>query len=184
MKYFNYLQYNSLVILSYFFISLFVLLLGYISKGKSTYFFSSGRGKIFSLITYVRMFTHVLGHADWNHFRNNFIYILLVGPMIEEKYGSLILLKMILFTAFITALINIIFSKKDILGASGIAFMLILLSSLVNIQSGKIPLTLILIFLFYVVSEVIDGIFKKDNISHLSHLIGAVCVFIYGYYLF
>ena len=184
MKYFNYLQYNSLVILSYFFISLFVLLLGYISKGKSTYFFSSGRGKIFSLITYVRMFTHVLGHADWNHFRNNFIYILLVGPMIEEKYGSLILLKMILFTAFITALINIIFSKKDILGASGIAFMLILLSSLVNIQSGKIPLTLILIFLFYVVSEVIDGIFKKDNISHLSHLIGAVCGFIYGYYLF
>ena len=93
MKYFNYLQYNSLVILSYFFISLFVLLLGYISKGKSTYFFSSGRGKIFSLVTYVRMFTHVLGHADWNHFRNNFIYILLVGPMIEEKYGSLILLK-------------------------------------------------------------------------------------------
>lgn len=130
------------------------------------------------------MFTHVLGHADWNHFRNNFIYILLVGPMIEEKYGSLILLKMILFTAFITALINIIFSKKDILGASGIAFMLILLSSLVNIQSGKIPLTLILIFFFYVVSEVIDGIFKKDNISHLSHLIGAVCGFIYGYYLF
>ena len=91
---------------------------------------------------------------------------------------------MILFTAFITALINIIFSKKDILGASGIAFMLILLSSLVNIQSGKIPLTLILIFFFYVVSEVIDGIFKKDNISHLSHLIGAVCGFIYGYYLF
>ncbi len=184
MKYFSYLQYNSLVILSYFFLSLFVLLLGYISKGKSTYFFSSGRGKAFSLVTYVRMFTHILGHADWNHFRNNFIYILLVGPMIEEKYGSLPLLKMILITAFVTALINIIFSKKDILGASGIAFMLILLSSLVNIQSGKIPLTFILIFFFYVVSEVIDGIFKKDNISHLSHLIGAICGFVYGYYLF
>lgn len=184
MKYFSYLQYNSLVILSYFFLSLFVLLLGYISKGKSTYFFSSGRGKAFSLVTYVRMFTHVLGHADWNHFRNNFIYILLVGPMIEEKYGSLPLLKMILITAFVTALINIIFSKKDILGASGIAFMLILLSSLVNIQSGKIPLTFILIFFFYVVSEVIDGMFKKDNVSHLSHLIGAICGFVYGYYLF
>lgn len=184
MKYFSYLQYNSLVILSYFFLSLFVLLLGYVSKGKSTYFFSSGRGKVFSLVTYVRMFTHVLGHADWNHFRNNFIYILLVGPMIEEKYGSFILLKMILITAFVTALINIIFSKKDILGASGISFMLILLSSLVNLQNGKIPLTLVLIFLFYIASEVIDGLFKKDNISHLSHLIGAICGFIYGYYLF
>ena len=130
------------------------------------------------------MFTHVLGHADWNHFRNNFIYILLVGPMIEEKYGSISLLKMIMITAFVTALINIIFSKKDILGASGISFMLILLSSLVNLQNGKIPLTLVLIFLFYIASEVIDGLFKKDNISHLSHLIGAICGFIYGYYLF
>ena len=87
-------------------------------------------------------------------------------------------------TAFVTALINIIFSKKDILGASGISFMLILLSSLVNLQNGKIPLTLVLIFLFYIASEVIDGLFKKDNISHLSHLIGAICGFIYGYYLF
>ena len=45
---------------------------------------------------------------------------------------------MILITAFITGLLNIIFSRKRILGASGIAFMLILLSSLVNIESGKI----------------------------------------------
>lgn len=184
MKYFDILQYNSFVILSYFFLSLFVLLLSYITKGKSTYYFSSGRGNPFSIVTYFRMFTHVLGHADWNHFRNNFIYILLVGPMIEEKYGSISLLKMIMITAFVTALINIIFSKKDILGASGISFMLILLSSLVNLQNGKIPLTLVLIFLFYIASEVIDGLFKKDNISHLSHLIGAICGFIYGYYLF
>ena len=184
MKYFSYLQYNSLVILSYFFLSLFVLLLGYVSKGKSTYFFSSGRGKVFSLVTYVRMFTHVLGHADWNHFRNNFIYILLGGPMIEEKYGSVSLIEMILITAFVTALLNILFSKNDIMGASGISFMLILLSSLVNIQSGKIPLTFILVVLFFVVNEIIEGIFKKDNISHFSHLIGAVCGFIYGYYFF
>lgn len=104
--------------------------------------------------------------------------------MIEEKYGSINLLKMILLTAFITGLINAILSKNSIQGGSGISFMTILLSSLVNIQSGKIPLTLILIFFFFVASEVIDGIFKKDNISHLSHLIGAICGLIYGYYLF
>ena len=182
--YLSYLQYNSIVILSYFFLSLFVLLLGMVTKGKSTYFFSSGRGGVFSLVTYFRMFSHVLGHADWNHFRNNFIYILLVGPMIEETYGSGILIEMILITAFVTALLNILFSKNDIMGASGISFMLILLSSLVNIQSGKIPLTFILVVLFFVVNEIIEGIFKKDNISHFSHLIGAVCGFIYGYYFF
>lgn len=184
MHYFSYFQYNSPVILSYFFLSLGVLFLKNLTRGKSTYFFSSGRGNIFSPMTYLRLFTHVLGHANWEHFRNNFVYILLVGPMIEEKYGSLPLLKMIAITAVVTGGINIVFGKRDILGASGIAFMLILLSSLVNIESGKIPLTFVLVFAFYVVSEIVDGIFKKDNISHFSHLMGAICGFIYGYYLF
>ncbi len=184
MKYLEYFQYNSIVILSYFFLSLFVLWLGHLSNGKSNRFFSSGRGPIFSPLTYIRMFTHILGHQDWNHFRNNFLYILLIGPMIEEKYGSIQTLEMICITAFVTGLINVIFSKKTILGASGIAFMFILLSSLVNFQNGKIPITLILIFAFYVTSEIVDGLFKKDNISHLGHLVGAICGVIYGYFLF
>lgn len=184
MKYLNYFQYNSTIILSYFFISLLVLWLNHLTKGKSNKYFSSGRASIFNPLTYIRMFTHILGHSNWNHFKNNFLYILLIGPMIEEKYGSNNLIIMILITAFITALINILLSKKQILGASGIAFMLILLSSLVNIQSGKIPITSVLIFIFYIVTEIKDELFKKDNISHLSHIIGAICGFIYGFYIF
>lgn len=185
MNFVDYFQYNSIVILSYFFISLFVLVLNKITNGKSNnYLFSSFRGSIFNPLTYLRMFTHVLGHENWNHLRNNFLYILLVGPMIEEKYGSINLLIMILITAFVTGLINCIIGKKRILGASGIAFMLILLSSLVNLQTGKIPITLVLICLFYVVSEIMDGLFKKGNISHLSHILGAITGFIYGFYIF
>lgn len=185
MQFINYFQYNSIVILSYFFICLFTLFLNWLTKGKSnSYLFSSGRDSIFNPLTYIRMFTHVLGHANWEHFRNNFLYILLIGPIIEEKYGSINLLIMILITAGITGLINCIISKKQILGASGIGFMLILLSSLVNIQDSKIPITLILICIFYIVSEIVDGLFKKDNVSHLSHLLGAICGFIYGFYIF
>ena len=184
MKYLQYFQYNSRVILSYFFLSLLVLIVKEFTKGKSNKMFSSGRGCIFNPFTYVRMFTHILGHSSYEHFRNNFLYILLIGPMIEEKYGSLNLVKMILITAFVTALINIIFSKKQILGASGIAFMLILLSSLVNLESGKIPVTLVLIFIFYIVSEIKDGLLKRDNVSHLSHIVGAICGFVYGFYVF
>ena len=91
---------------------------------------------------------------------------------------------MIIITSIITALINIIISKKKIMGASGIVYMLILLSSLVNIEAGKIPITLILIFIFYIVTEIKDGLFKRDNISHLSHIIGAITGFIFGYYIF
>lgn len=184
MEYLKYFQYNSIVILTYFFVSLLVLWCNHLTNGKSNKIFSSGRGSILNPMTYIRMFTHILGHSNFNHFKNNFLYILLIGPMIEEKYSSMNLLIMILITAFVTAFINIIISKKQILGASGIAFMMILLSSLVNIESGKIPVTLILIFIFYIISEIKDGLFKKDNVSHLSHLIGAICGFIYGFYIF
>ena len=104
--------------------------------------------------------------------------------MIEEKYGSTNLLFMILITAVITAIINTIISRNALLGASGIVFMLIIMGSFVNIQAGKIPLTLILVFIFYIVNEIIAGLFKKDNVSHLGHLIGAICGFIFGFYFF
>lgn len=184
MKYLNYLQYNSKVILTFFFISLIILFINKITNKKSNLkLFSSSRGPIFNPITYLRMFTHILGHDNWHHFRNNFLYILLIGPMVEEKYGSILLLKMILITALLTALINIIIGNKKILGSSGISFMLIILSSLANIETGKIPITLILIFFFYIATEIIDGILKKDNISHLSHIIGAITGVIFGIYL-
>jgi GlpG protein len=185
MEVLNNIQYNSPIILSFFFISFIVLILNYLTNGKSNdLLFTSYRSSIFNPISYLRLFTHIFGHENWNHFVNNFLYILLIGPMIEEKYGATNLLIMISLTATITGIINSIFSKNKILGASGIAFMLIVLSSFVNISTGKIPLTLILICLFYLVNEVLDGLFKKDNISHLGHLIGAICGIIYGLYIF
>lgn len=185
MELINHLSYNSSVILTFFFISLLALILNYITKGKSNnILFSSYKSSLLKPLTYVRLVTHIFGHADWNHFMNNFLYILLIGPMIEEKYGSKNLVIMIFITAIITGIINMVFTNKKILGASTIVFMLIILSSFVNITTGKVPITLILICIFYVVNEIISGIFKKDDISHTGHLIGAICGFIFGFYLF
>lgn len=179
----KYFTYNSKLIISYLVISFIVLILNKITHDKlNKTLFSSYRSSIFNPLTYIRLFTHVIGHSNWRHFTNNFTYILLVGPMIEEKYGTINLLIMILITAGITGIINSIISKNRILGASGIVFMLIILSSFVNITSGKIPITLVLIFIFYIVNEIIDGIFKKDNVSHLGHLIGAICGLAFGFY--
>ena len=184
MDYLNYFHVNSKVILTYFLISLIMLLLKNLTNKRSNKWFSSGRGGVLNIMTYIKMITHIFIHNNYNHFRNNFLYILLIGPMIEEKYGSINLIKMIIITSIITSLINIIISKKNIMGASGIVYMLILLSSLVNIEAGKIPITLILIFFFYIITEIKDGLFKRDNISHLSHIIGAISGFIFGYYIF
>lgn len=180
----EYLQYNSPVVLTFFFISFIVLIIDLITKGASNkLLFSNYRSSLLNPLTYIRLFTHCLGHLNWSHFMNNFLYILLIGPMLEEKYGSINLLIMILITAGVTGIINSLIGKYRLLGASGIVFMLIILSSLVNLKSGMIPITLILIFIFYIANEIFAGVFKKDNVSHLGHIIGAICGCIYGFYI-
>ena len=167
----DYFQYNAVVTLTMFFISLLVLLLDKITKGKSTRrFFSTERASLLNPLTYIRFFTHILGHADWEHLSNNYLKILLLGPLIEEKYGSLNFLIMILITAFVVAIFNFIKGNVWLKGASCISFMLTVLSAFVNITENKIPITLILIILFYIIDE-IKKLKKKDNIAHDSHLI-------------
>lgn len=181
MKFLDYFEYNSFVTLTMFFISLIVLILGYITRGKITkYLFSTSRGSLLSPRTYITLFTHILGHSDWSHFRNNYLIILLLGPMIEEKYGSINYLIMILITAFITGIINFIKGNTILNGASNIAFMLIVLSAFVNITSNKIPLTLILISIFYIVDEIKD-IGKNDGVAHFGHIVGAICGVVFGF---
>lgn len=185
MNIINYFNYNSYVVLTFFFISFIAFIINYITKGKSNkLLFSSYGSSLLSIFTYIRLIAHIFGHASWQHFMNNFLYILLIGPMIEEKYGSINLIGMIIINALITGILNNLFTNKRILGASGIVFMFIVLSSLVNIVEGKIPLTFLLVCIFYIANEIISGIFKKDDISHMGHLIGALLGFIFGFYVF
>jgi membrane associated rhomboid family serine protease len=181
MKYANYFEYNSTVTLSFFFISLVVLILDVLfAKIPRKVLFSTGHTSLLNPITYVRFFTHIFGHADWSHFSNNFMKILIVGPLIEEKYGSILLVIMIGITALITAVINRFLNKDTVVyGASGIAFMLIVLSAFSNF-TGKIPVTLVLIILFYVIDEIVH-LFKDDGVSHLSHIVGAICGGVFGF---
>lgn len=179
----NKFQYNATVILSFFFICLIILIIDKIMRGKfSTMFFSSGRNdSLLNPLTYFKLVSHSLGHSNWDHLYSNFLKILLIGPLIEEKYGSYQLLIMMIITSLIIGIINRLFSKNRILGASGIAYMLIVLCSFVNIEDGKIPLTLVLILLFFVVDEIINLLRrKKDGVSHLGHVTGAICGLILG----
>lgn len=182
MKFLKKLQYNSPVVLSFALISFLALILGYITRDFTTkLLFCVYRSSFANPLTYIRMFGHVLGHANLEHYVNNMMIFLLIGPMLEEKYGSKALLEMILLTAFITGLINILlFPNSALLGASGIVFMMIVLSSITSVQEGKIPITLVLVVILYLGNQVTAGIFSKDNISQLTHIVGGICGGFYG----
>jgi uncharacterized membrane protein (homolog of drosophila rhomboid) len=177
------LSFNSPVILGFIFASFFVVILDAITKGGSTVaFFSVYRSSPLNPLAYIRIFGHVLGHAGWNHFLGNMMMILVVGPLLEEKYGSANILFIILATALITGIVHItFFPYVRLLGASGVVFAFILLSSITSFGEGKIPLTFILVALLYIGEQIYDGLFINDNISNLTHIIGGIVGSSLGY---
>jgi len=177
------LHYNSPVILTMTLLSLGALVLQKLTNGYTTsLLFSVYRSSPFDIFFYFRIFGHILGHANWEHYMNNFLLILLLGPMLEEKYGSRKMVFMIAITALVTGFLNILlFPNTALLGASGVVFMFILLSSFVNFEKGRIPITFILVVVIYLGGEVMNGIFVRDNISQLTHLLGGVCGSVFGF---
>lgn len=133
-------------------------------------------------VWYLRLFSHVLGHADWAHFMGNFSFILLLGPILEEKYGSGKLLLLIGITALVTGILQIILFDAALMGASGIVFMMILLSSFSNAKAGHIPLTFVLVLVLYLGKEIITA-FEEDQISQFAHIIGGVLGGVFGFTL-
>ena len=59
-----------------------------------------------------------------------------------------------------------------LLGASGIVFAFILLSSITVREQGTIPLTFLLVALMYTGQQVYEGIFLSDNVSQITHIAG------------
>jgi membrane associated rhomboid family serine protease len=130
---------------------------------------------------YVGLFSHILGHASWEHLLSNFMLILLIGPILEERHGSTTLLFMILITALMTGLAALVFSSGVVMGASGIAFMMILLASLANARGGEIPLTFLVVAIIYMGGEIVHSFRHDDGISHMAHLVGGAVGAVFGF---
>jgi rhomboid protease GluP len=170
------ISYNAPVVLTFALLAVIVRLLG----DDITHKWFTTHGSLDSTAAYVALVTNILGHANWNHLLGNFMLILLIGPILEERYGSLSLLVMILITAAVTGLIDVGLGRGT-LGASGIAFMMIVLASMTNIKHGEIPLTFIAVALIYLGGEVYAAATQDDNISHLAHLLGGLSGAIFGF---
>ena len=179
------LTYNAPVVLSFVLICLLVTIAGVTTNHASTrLLFSVYRSSLRDPLTYVRCVTHVLGHGGYDHFIGNAMYLLLMGPMLEEKYGAKVLLKVIFFTALVTGIIHcVLWGDAALCGASGVVFAFIVLSSFTAFREGEIPLTVLLVAILFVGKEFYNGFTVIDNISNLTHILGGVVGSIAGYSL-
>ena len=170
------LTYNSPVILTFSIICLVTLLIDMMTQGGSNrlLFVCYGHANLLDPLTYLRMFSYVFGHASFAHFAGNITMLLLVGPIVEQHYGSWNTVIMMAATALAGGLLNMFFFDTGILGASGLVFLMIILSAFTSMKKGEIPLTLILIAAIYLGQEIYSGIAVDDNISHFGHLCGGV----------
>ncbi len=173
------IKYNSPVILTYTIISITVLFLSF-SSAVAGLFTSPASLSFFDPLFYFRLFSYAVGHAGWPHLMGNLMIILLIGPLIEEKYGSARLVEMFFITAVTTAILNAAIFSNSLVGGSGLAFMLILLGSFANIKSKEIPLTFIIIAVLFIGNEVAATL-KIDRISQFSHLVGGSIGAFYGF---
>ncbi len=179
------ITFNAPVVLSLVGISFVATLLNYITGGASgELLFMTYDSSLLSPMTWIRAFTHIFGHADWAHLVGNMSYLLLLGPMLEEKYSSQTLAAVIAITAVVTSIVNaILFSHVALCGASGVVFAFMLLSSFTSFKEGEIPITFILVAVFFIGQQIFEGITVRDNISNMTHIVGGIIGGLVGYAL-
>lgn len=153
---------------------LMTIVLDSITDGSSTeLLFSTYGSSWLSPMTYIRLIGHVFGHQSLSHLISNSLYLLLLGPILEEKYHDKLII-VILTTAVVTGLFHNIFSPDTmLLGSSGVVFAFILLASITGKENG-IPISLILVAILWLGQEIYNGIGATDNISQITHIVGGL----------
>lgn len=176
------ITYNSPVVLTFTLVCTVVMLIDSYSIGGLTQslFTVYPDMSLTDPLSYFRLVSHTIGHASWDHLVGNLTLILLLGPMLEEKYGSKTLLLMMFITALVTGILSAAIFSSGLLGASGIVFMFIILSSLTNFRLGQIPLTFLLVVVLFLGNEFVSS-FANDNIAQFAHIAGGICGSVFGY---
>lgn len=183
------ISYNAPVTLTFSILCVLVLVISYFTGRYSNEneiattsnlilsFFSTPSHSDFDFhnpLAYFRLILHIFGHANVNHLVSNLAFILLLGPVIEERYGSVVTALMILITSLVTGVLNACFSKVALVGSSDVVFMMILLTSFTNISKSEIPLSFILILILYIGRKLL-GHSSSENIATFAHIAGGLC---------
>jgi membrane associated rhomboid family serine protease len=100
----------------------------------------------------ISLLSRAAGHDSWTHLISNFSFILLVGPILEENYGSLSPL-----------------------------VMMILLASFTGFNRGEIPLAFILALVLYLGRELFNA-FSSDSISEFARIAGGSRGSLFGFF--
>lgn len=122
----------------------------------------------FSPADYLKIILYAFGHSDVQEFFANLAILLLLGPVLEERYGSKMIALMTGISTLVTGVLCVSLSPISLSGSSQIVFMMIFLTFLTerNRRSIKISwLALLCVYIFLEISVNLESkvIFEKEH---------------------
>lgn len=118
-----------------------------------------------SPISYVRLFFYIFGSggaagaaaAGASVLFTNLILIMLLGPAMEERYGSVIIGIMIFVSALFAGVLNACFCQACLVGAVPLVSMMIFLNAFMSFSKKKFPLSFAAVMVLFVLLQIFSG---------------------------
>ena len=108
-------------------------------------------------VSYVRLFFYIFGAGDPSVMFTNLILIMLLGPAMEERYGSVIIGIMIFVAALFSGVLNACFSESSLVGSLPLVSMMIFLNAFMSFSKKKFPLSFAAVMVLFVLLQVFTG---------------------------
>lgn len=152
-------SYDAPITLTFVFLSIFLCILNSVAfKGNLDNYFlasptSAGGTMPFDLknfASYVKLIFYFLGAAGWTSLFANLLFVLLLGPQIEEYYGSVIIGIMMIVSSLFSGVLNACFCKMPLQGPLSVVFMLIFLNAFISFSKKKVPFSFFAVFILYI----------------------------------
>lgn len=124
--------------------------------------------------SYPRLILYVFSSKSISLLLANLIFILLLGPSMEERYGSVVVGIMMAVSALFAGVLNACFCKTSLQGAAPIVFMMIFLSAFMAFTKKKIPISFICVIGMYIAFECIQH-GAKGIVGVIINVAGGLC---------
>ena len=173
------IDYNSPIIINYILVCFVLFVLNKLTNGYINNICYLPSNLIINPFALHRLLLYTLVHGSFEHLIGNMALLALTGPSVEKKYGSGITLGLIAINSVMVGLLQGVVIHQDVIGASSIVFMFVILSVFADTETQKIPLTVFIVASCYIGNELL-GALTADSVSQLSHIMGAVMGLIFG----
>ena len=115
-----------------------------------------------SPVSYLRLLFYIFGAGgkavSASVMFTNLILIMLLGPAMEERYGSVIIGIMIFVSALFSGVLNACFCETSLVGAVPLVSMMIFLNAFMSFSKKKFPLSFGVVMVLFIVLQSVSGL--------------------------